>query len=507
MYLTGSVLSLFAADPVLVTTIDISAAGSGKRMLLGDVTGDGRLEMVMMQGDKMDNDAYIGHEISCLTVYNCDGEQLWQVGNPSGGQATGSDIPAQVYDIDQDGENEVLACMNGKLRILNGSDGKEKSSFSYPNAHAHDCIIIANLSGNEKPQDIILKDRYDQIWAMDRTGKQLWTYKGNTGHYPWPFDFNGDGRDEIMCGFDFLSSDGKKQWSMNQGGHADCIWVGDVDQDSTNGAEIAVGGDDVTVYHYDGTLMWRNNQPVEPQNITIGDFLPDEPGLEIGGQDRINRSTPGQEAIFVISSDGEMSYYKTRSGWGSIAYMCHNFDGAGSDHLMIWRGPDDPALYNGSVEQEYSFKNGYMMAGDMNGDGVDEIVIFTESEAYIYAHDEIDLSKAADGCPAPRPQQKRHYCFTRYWGGEYVKENFDMVVGATVQKHRPVQYHGEGGVVPVCCNRVVTLHDHVPGTKASVTVYSLSGKELGTRTIRKNRIDLKKDFSLPFGTYLMKVMP
>ena len=140
------------SEPVLLKTINISSAGTGKRMLLGDVTGDGRLEMVMMQGNKMTDDRYIGHEVNCLTVFDTEGRQLWQVGNPANGASTGADIPAQVYDIDQDGFNEVLACMNGKLRILNGKDGTEKSSFNYPDPDAHDCIIIANLTGKDKPR-------------------------------------------------------------------------------------------------------------------------------------------------------------------------------------------------------------------------------------------------------------------------------------------------------------------------------------------------------------------
>ena len=424
------------SEPILWKTINIRAAGIGKRMLLGDVTGDGRLEMIMMQPNKMADDRYIGHEVNCLTIYDLDGNQLWQIGNPSAGGAAGSDIPAQVYDIDLDGYNEVLACMNGKVRIFDGRDGKEKSSFSYPHKDAHDCIVIANLTGNPKPQDIIVKNRYSQIWALDRTGKLLWTHKGNTGHFPWPFDFDYDGREEIICGYDFLTPDGRKVWSINQGGHADCIWVADIDGDPSNGAEIAVGGDDVTVYHNDGKLLWRNNQPVEPQNIAIGDFLPDEPGLEIAGQDRINRGSPGREAIFVISNTGKMSYYQTRSGWGSIAYMCHNWDGSGSDHIMIWRGPDKPALYDGKVRKVANFNEGYMMAGDMNGDGIDEIITFTEDYAYIYTHTNVDLSVVSPGTPAPRPQQKRHYNFTRYWGGEYVTESITKIKNENIHTNQ-----------------------------------------------------------------------
>ncbi len=500
----GLLITAYAADPVLVQTIDISDAGTGKRMLLGDVTGDGRLEMVMMQGDRMDNDAYIGHEVNCLTVYDCDGNMLWQIGDPSKGASTGSDIPAQVYDIDQDRQNEVLACMGGKLRIFNGADGMEESSFTYPDRDAHDCIIIANLAGNKKPQDIVLKDRYDRIWAMDRTGKQLWSYKGNTGHYPWPFDFDKDGREEIICGFDFLTPDGKKQWSMNQGGHADCIWVGDIDQDSSNGTEIAVGGDDVTVYRQNGELMWRNDKPVEPQNIAIGDFLPDLPGLEIGGQDRIDRGSPGSEAIFMLSSTGETTFYKTRSGWGSIAYMCHGWDGHGSDHLMIWRGPEGPALFNGSVEKEASFNEGYMMAGDMNGDGRDEIITFTESKAFIYSKENCDLTKAAEGCPAPRPQQKRHYCFTRYWGGEYSEIDFDPLA---VKPPRMKETRASGivaRVVPAYGRRRLVVRGDGAGSITAVTVYSLSGSPVGQRMIRKGCIDPVAGFGLPSGAYLVK---
>lgn len=410
------------AEPVLLKEIDISAGGAGQRMLLGDVTGDGRLEMVMMQGDRMDDDRYIGHQVNALTAFDLNGKQLWQVGDPSKGEATGSDIPAQVYDIDQDGDNEVLACMDGKLRVFDGKTGKEEYSFEYPSPNAHDCIIIANLTGKETPQDIILKDRYNQVWAMDRFGKLLWTHRGNTGHFPWPYDFDGDGKDELICGYDYLDHDGKKIWTADQGGHADCVWVGNVDGNDENGMEIAMGGDDVTVYTWKGELVWRNNEPIEPQNIVIGDFRPDLKGLEIGGQDRRDRGNPGEEGMFMINGQGEMETYNTRSGWRSILYSTRNWAGKNEDYIMIWKSPHNPALYTGKLEPAVTFpQDGYMMSADLNGDGPRELVLFTDRKASIYGHQKVDLSKAVKGVRAPRPQEKKDYLFTRYWGGEYIE--------------------------------------------------------------------------------------
>jgi hypothetical protein len=412
------------AEPHLLKEIDISSGGAGQRMLFGDVTGDGRLEMVMMQGDRMSDDRYIGHEVNCLTAFDLTGKQLWQIGDPTKGAKTGSDIPAQIYDIDSDGENEVLACMNGKLRVLNGKTGEEEYSFAYPDPNAHDCIVIANLTGKEKAQDIILKDRYRQIWAMDRFGKVLWTHKGNTGHFSWPYDFDGDGKDELICGFDYLDDDGTVKWTAEQGGHADCIWIGNVEGVASNGMEIAMGGDDVTVYRWTGEIVWRNDQPVEPQNIAIGDFRPDLPGLEIAGQDRRDRGSPGEEAIFLINSSGKMETYVTRTGWMSILYSTDNWAGQQRDYLMIWKGGANKAsLYNGQLEQSVVFpQDGYMMSADLNGDAVKELVLFTDQTAWSYGSEKIDLSAEIDSVSSPRPQAKKDYLFTRYWGGEFIEK-------------------------------------------------------------------------------------
>ena len=68
-------------DPILVNTIDIAAAGGGKG-LLGDVDGDGRMELIFVQGDSGIDDRYVPHQAACVTAYRLDGSLLWQKGTP-----------------------------------------------------------------------------------------------------------------------------------------------------------------------------------------------------------------------------------------------------------------------------------------------------------------------------------------------------------------------------------------------------------------------------------------
>ncbi|HHX01332.1 MAG TPA: hypothetical protein GX739_01540, partial [Firmicutes bacterium] len=48
--------------PLLLKTIDISKAGLRNKMLIGDLDGDGRRELLMVQGDGGIDDRYIPHQ-------------------------------------------------------------------------------------------------------------------------------------------------------------------------------------------------------------------------------------------------------------------------------------------------------------------------------------------------------------------------------------------------------------------------------------------------------------
>ena len=416
-------------EPYLIGTIDITSGGKGKG-LIGDLDGDGRMELVMIQADGDIDDRYVPHQVTCVTAYRLDGTLLWQKGTPvSNPGGTGSDFPAQVYDIDEDGKLEVLCVINKEFLILDGCTGKVKKAYPLPGEEAHDCIIIANLSGREKARDIILKDRYHKMWALDHNFNLLWTHEGNLGHFPWATDVNGDGYDEVMAGYDLLDHTGKLLWSCkNLEDHADCLWAGDVNGDGK--PELVVGGSVTCMYDSEGRELWRYEGSIESQHVALGRFRKELPGLQIAGLDRIRRGDgykgqwDGKDGMFLLDCQGKELWKEDRrtEGWLTIIETISNWNGEGEDYILAYRrgGGVNPTLYNGAMEPVVVFgADGYVLHGDLFGRGAEEVIVYSHETAYIYSGTPYDLN--APVSHKPIPQTRRLYASTLYPGGQYDK--------------------------------------------------------------------------------------
>ncbi|MHA6531405.1 hypothetical protein [Paenibacillus sp. BAC0078] len=397
-------------------------------MLLGDLDGDGRAELLLVQPDNRQDVRYIPHQVQCLTAFDLEGRLLWQTGKPdSGAGSQGSDYPAQIYDIDGDGALEVLCVMDDKLQIVEGATGKIKAVHPLPAKEAHDCIIIANLSGEDRPSDIILKDRYHQLWALDRNFQLLWTHQGNVGHYPWVFDLDGDGCDEVMAGYDLLDSAGRPLWSCHGlEDHADCLWVGDVNGDGV--PELVIGGSVTVMYDRDGNELWRYEGSIESQHLALGRFRPDLPGLQIAGLDRMVREDDGKglkgkDAMFLLDMYGQELWKEERKedGWLTIVEAVSRFRPDASDYILAYRrgGGVLPALYDGYMNVVAQFaEEGYAVHGDLLGSGTEQVIIYTDELAVVYAGEPLTLRAVHPGRPLRQP--KRLYSSTLYPGGEVV---------------------------------------------------------------------------------------
>jgi len=400
-------------EPILIGSVDISRAGKNCKVLLGDINGDGRMELVCVQAGGGIDARYVPYQVVCVTAFSLTGEELWQAGVPSeepGG--FGADFPAQIFDIDGDGRLEVLAVMDKMFKLLDGATGAVKRAWPLPDDSAHDCIVIANLTGNPTPRDVILKNRYHDMWAMDGDFNLLWKHSGNIGHFPLAYDINGDGRDEVMAGYDMLSPEGEILWSCRDlEDHADCLWAGDVNGDGR--PEICVGGSVTCLYDGDGNELWRYDGSVESQHVALGKFLPDAPGLQVAGLDRIVRGDGykgqwnGKDGMFLLGCDGQEIWKEERKtpGWLTIVNTFSNWAGEGKDHILAYRrgGGVKPALYSGrvsggEVEAVLTFpEDGYVISGDLFGRGCEEAVIYAEGRAWIYSGIPYDLGQAPSG--------------------------------------------------------------------------------------------------------------
>jgi len=211
---------------------------AAKVIRIGDLNGDARPEYVFAQNEIVGSTSFEDYrQISCLTAIDDKGSILWQKGEPNiANFDVTSDLPVAVLDINGDGKDEVLCCSNFELQILNGVDGEVLRSAPTPNAKRGegfmigqenlfsrvlgDCITFCDL-GAGKNWNVILKDRYNDLWSYSTDLEQLWSYSGKLAHSPLIWDFDDDGRDEVFAGDALIDDNGKVLWSIELYDHCD----------------------------------------------------------------------------------------------------------------------------------------------------------------------------------------------------------------------------------------------------------------------------------------------
>lgn len=441
--------------PVLAGTVNFGSNGGAPGLRLGDLNGDGRLDLVM--GQPMPQpDAHTPQQVVRVTAYSLMGEVMWQYAPPAisdfSAHGASSDIPLQVYDWDGDGAAEVIAAFSSNaLTFLNGRDGRVMRTLPIPMgtsatgpSGSHDCILIANLRGTPYPRDFILKTRYTQSWGINgETGEILWTHRkspalDNMAHYGYAFDADGDGRDEYLGGFELLSHAGKVLWTAKDlTMHLDAVAVGDADGDLSNGPEIAMASQVATLYGAKGKEIWRDNHTTPGgqgiQQIAMGNFDAASPGKEVVMLERIGpRTNQGRDGNILVAADGKLLWKEVRTGtdygWLSVTERITNWDGKGSDQILTYRRTTKPpTIYDGKGLPVAEFRHpgsytDFLVHADLCGDGREEVIVYNETTAWIFANGGCDLAVA----PGRKvlPQIRRLYNWSIYSGWDATDYSF-----------------------------------------------------------------------------------
>ena len=69
-------MPVFSVDAVLLNKIPLSNTSGKGGLRLGDVTGDGRIDLVI--GQQIGGGHKFPSEVRCVTVYDLEGNFLWQ---------------------------------------------------------------------------------------------------------------------------------------------------------------------------------------------------------------------------------------------------------------------------------------------------------------------------------------------------------------------------------------------------------------------------------------------
>lgn len=380
-------------------SFDISDAGAGTSMRLGDIDGDGRMEIILAKPALVCDPRYFPNQVASVTAYSIDGDLLWQIGDASGNEKVlDTDLPVQIYDIDKDGKNEVIVVMGGNLLILDGKTSEIKKQIPLPDQNIGGAILIADLEGTGYAQNIILKNKYSHIWALDVNLNILWDAEGNIGLAPIAYDLNGDGKDEIIAGYNVFSNKGELLWKTEYPDHAnsalvECLYKPDE-------PVVIIYGPVIRAYTKDGEFLWEI--PEQAKNIVVGKFRDNADGLDILVLDSMS----------LFDNKGNFLYQKNETVYLPTPLL--NFDASGKLYIAGHKKEDVlTTVYDGYMRGVYALPTfGNIFCGDILGDGTSQIIIYNDEIIEVYSLSETDFTEPAR--PYSRPQTKQYYNVSIY---------------------------------------------------------------------------------------------
>lgn len=389
--------------PVLWKKVSTDGFGVGRNLRFGDLNGDGQIDVLICQmkhhGPKDRNS-----EVGALTAMTFDGEILWQVGEPDHWKDhLTNDVAFQIHDIDGDGHNEVVYAKNFEIVVADGATGKTKykaptpiNKFKNPPYNKFrrilgDCLFFCDLRGTGHDRDIIIKDRYQNFWALNDRLKIMWEGSCTTGHYPYAYDVDGDGKDELAIGYSLYDNDGRLLWSLDDTirDHADGVAVVNLAaEEDTKPILLNAASDEGMIFiDLEGNIL-KHYQFGHVQNPAIANFRDNLPGLET-----VTMNFWGNQGIIhYFDSRGDFYYDFEPVQHGSMMLPI-NWTGRSEEYYVLSASVEEGGLFDGWGRCVVEFPgDGHPdmcnAVLDITGDCRDEIVVWDPFEIWVYTQND-----------------------------------------------------------------------------------------------------------------------
>ena len=345
--------------------------------------------------------------MTTVLAIQLDGKTLWHWGQPNTGvPQLAYDVPVQIYDLDGDGNPEVYLSIEEYLLVLDGRTGKELRRLKLPDGlKVADCITFANLRGGPRARDIIIKDRYTQLWAYTDDWKLLWHWKPDkykTCHQPTIIDIDGDGRDEVMGGYTMLDDNGHELWTMKSDkvdlarGHLDCceIFSSGKKPEESRLVVSCCGANLIAMLDGNGKTLWDTGG----QHYRVHRCRPHlQATFRVGrsrltSPTRLSRKAPSGSSIRKASTSG--SYFCGDSRHHRLI----DWDGDGTDEILAGQeqrlldgkgqcvlrfGPTDAFKRATPVPPDQDHEP-FGLVGDLDGDERPEIILYSMKKILVY---------------------------------------------------------------------------------------------------------------------------
>jgi len=384
--------------------VETTGFGVGRNLRFGDLNNDGQIDVLIGQvihyGPQDRNS-----ELSCLTAMTFDGNMLWQKGTPDRWKNhLTNDVAFQIHDLNNDGLNEVIYCQNLKIIVADASTGRtiyEKPTPKVvdqeditPATHNRfgqilgDCLFFCDLDGNGYDHNIIIKDRYRRIWALDEHLNILWYRNLNTGHYPYAYDVDKDGKDEIMIGYTLLDDNGNTIWTLEDKvqDHADGVAIMKMKENASPVLLCAASDEGLFFADLQGNIN-KHHYIGHGQNPAIANFRDDLPGLEA-----VSINFWGNQGIInYYNADGDIYHSFEPNQYGSMCLPI-NWTGSSEEYFVHNPNVDEGGLFDGWGKKVVEFPDdGHPdmcnAVLDITGDARDEIVVWDHNMIWVYTQD------------------------------------------------------------------------------------------------------------------------